>query len=63
MGQYVSLGEVDRLWKAHQSGLHNHDRKLWSLLMLACWDAHHRNGGEPSALQAAGRMEGSSSVV
>ena len=63
MEQYLSLGEVDRLWKAHQSGLHNHDRKLWSLLMLACWDAHHREGAERSALQAAGPVEGNSAVV
>lgn len=46
MEQYLSLGEVRRLWKAHQSGLHNHDRKLWSLLMLACWDDRHRCGND-----------------
>lgn len=41
MERYFSLGEVRRIWNEHQSGLHNHDRKLWSLLMLACWDARH----------------------
>src|ERR1035437_5827337 len=48
MDRYFSLGEVRRIWGEHQSGLHNHDRKLWSLLMLACWDARHL--GSPEAL-------------
>ncbi len=38
MERYVSLVEARRLWDQHQSGLHNHDRKLWNLLMLAKWD-------------------------
>jgi len=36
--RYVDLPEVRRLWEQHQSGIHNHDRKLWNLLMLAQWD-------------------------
>lgn len=42
MEQFLSLGEVRRLWEEHQSRLHNHDRKLWSLLMLAAWNRKHR---------------------
>jgi asparagine synthase (glutamine-hydrolysing) len=38
MERYVNLAEARRLWDQHQSGLHNHDRKLWNLLTLAKWD-------------------------
>ncbi len=41
MAQYLSLDEVRRLWLEHQSGWHNHDRKLWNLLMLAGWRARY----------------------
>jgi asparagine synthase (glutamine-hydrolysing) len=50
MERYLSLSEVDRLWKAHQSGRANHDRKLWSLLMLACWDARYGPARQPATL-------------
>ncbi|MBI1787494.1 MAG: asparagine synthase (glutamine-hydrolyzing) [Acidobacteria bacterium] len=46
MEAYLSLGEARRIWKEHQAGLANHDRKLWNLLMLASWDAVHRKGRE-----------------
>jgi asparagine synthase (glutamine-hydrolysing) len=44
MEQYVNPGEVRRLWRGHQSGLHDHSRRLWSLLMLACWERRHHLG-------------------
>jgi hypothetical protein len=44
MEVFVSLPEVRRIWNEHQSGLHNHERKLWNLLMLAAWNLRHRRG-------------------
>ena len=41
MEEFLSLAEVRRLWEAHQSRRHNHDRKLWNLLMLAAWSQRH----------------------
>jgi asparagine synthase (glutamine-hydrolysing) len=49
MEPYLSLPTVRNLWAEHQSGLHDHSRKLWNLLMLGTWDACHRRsltGGE-----------------
>ena len=37
--RFVSPARVRSIWTEHQSGFHNHDRKLWNLLMLASWDA------------------------
>jgi asparagine synthase (glutamine-hydrolysing) len=44
--------EVRRLWNEHQSGLHDHSRKLWSVLMLACWWQSFRksDAAEPLAI-------------
>jgi asparagine synthase (glutamine-hydrolysing) len=42
MEEYVRLAEVRRVWEEHQSGMWDHTPKLWDLLMLAGWDAHHR---------------------
>jgi asparagine synthase (glutamine-hydrolysing) len=41
MEQFLSPGEARRLWGEHQSGIANHDRKLWNLLVLGCWHATH----------------------
>jgi asparagine synthase (glutamine-hydrolysing) len=41
MEMYIAMDEVRRLWNEHQSGVHNHDRRLWNLLILACWHYHH----------------------
>ena len=41
MERYLSFGEVRRVWNEHQSGLGDHSRKLWNLLMLAEWHSHH----------------------
>jgi asparagine synthase (glutamine-hydrolysing) len=53
MESYLSLGAVRRIWQQHQSEMHNHDRKLWSLLMLACWDARYGQKAGPEALTVA----------
>jgi asparagine synthase (glutamine-hydrolysing) len=42
MEQYLSLSAVRGLWAEHQSGLHDHSRKLWNLLMLGCWEGKQR---------------------
>jgi asparagine synthase (glutamine-hydrolysing) len=34
---YFDNRELVRLWTEHQSGVHNHGRKLWNILMLAFW--------------------------
>jgi len=39
MERYLQLEEVRRLWRQHQSGVSNHSRKLWAVLMLASWAA------------------------
>jgi asparagine synthase (glutamine-hydrolysing) len=54
MEELLSLGEVRRIWEEHQSRLHNHDRKLWNLLMLAAWNRRHRLREGSPELAAAG---------
>jgi asparagine synthase (glutamine-hydrolysing) len=49
MSEFVALPQVARIWEEHQSGRHNHDRKLWNLLMLAAWNQRHRGGGRTEA--------------
>jgi asparagine synthase (glutamine-hydrolysing) len=53
MEEYISLNEGRRIWKEHQSGLHDHSRNLWNLLMLACWDAQHCSGFRDWSMAAA----------
>jgi asparagine synthase (glutamine-hydrolysing) len=50
MAEYISRAEVNRIWQEHQSRLHNHDRKLWNLLMLACWHTRHHHLHRPTPL-------------
>jgi asparagine synthase (glutamine-hydrolysing) len=37
----VARPEANRLLDQHLSGLHDHSRKLWNVLMLACWWRFH----------------------
>jgi len=58
LGRFVDVAEAHRLYQEHRSGRWNHDRKLWNLVVLACWETwHHRS--EPDlvlgALEEAGR--------
>jgi asparagine synthase (glutamine-hydrolysing) len=50
MNEFVCSSAVKKIWEEHQTGRHNHDRKLWNLLMLAAWNQRHRGSGtaEPS---------------
>jgi asparagine synthase (glutamine-hydrolysing) len=43
-GQYLLENSLRKLWKEHQSGLHDHSRKLWNLLMLGAWERKQRSG-------------------
>ena len=43
MGEYFDQAEARRFWSEHQSGLVNHDRRLWSMLVLAAWDEQRRS--------------------
>jgi len=42
-GEFIDRKEARRLWTEHQSGFSNHDRKLWTLLMLASWNARRND--------------------
>ena len=53
MCPYVSVAEVRRIWRQHQSGRYDHSRKLWNLLMLTCWEAHHRRNRPSAAAELA----------
>ncbi len=55
MEEYVSLAEARRLFNEHQSGLGEHSRRLWHLLMLAAWDAQRRSNRAFQLEAAIGR--------
>jgi asparagine synthase (glutamine-hydrolysing) len=40
----VCRAEAGRLLDQHMTGLHDHSRKLWNVLMLACWWRRHVRG-------------------
>jgi asparagine synthase (glutamine-hydrolysing) len=42
--EYLAADEVRRLWAQHQSGLRDHSRKLWIVMMLGAWSLFHREG-------------------
>ena len=54
MDEFVERPEVERIWREHQSRMHNHDRKLWNLLMLAAWNARHRLARSTDTTATAG---------
>jgi asparagine synthase (glutamine-hydrolysing) len=43
MEKFFRPAEARRLWNEHQSGVRDHSRKLWNLLVLASWDHHNHN--------------------
>jgi asparagine synthase (glutamine-hydrolysing) len=56
MQEFVSLREARRIWEEHQSRFHNHDKKLWNLLMLGAWNRRHRLGRLVEPALAAGTL-------
>jgi hypothetical protein len=48
-----SISRLRQLWYEHQSGLHNHDRKLWNVLVLGLWHARFAQNRRPEALASA----------
>ncbi len=49
----VTRAEANRLLEQHLSGLHDHSRKLWNVLMLACWWQFHVRGLPVEMIPAA----------
>jgi len=41
MDPFLSLATARRILREHQSGLHDHSRKLWTMLVLAGWNGRH----------------------
>ncbi len=41
--EWLDATAARRLWNEHQSGLSNHERKLWALLALALWKTRWAN--------------------
>jgi asparagine synthase (glutamine-hydrolysing) len=46
MERYLQLDQVKHLWRQHQSGIADHSRRLWAILMLAAWDMQRSNWKE-----------------
>jgi asparagine synthase (glutamine-hydrolysing) len=44
MEELLDPAETRRLWNQHQGGLLDNSTRLWYVLMLACWHAHHGPG-------------------
>ncbi len=49
----VARTEANRLLEQHLSGLHDHSRKLWNVLILACWWRFHVRGLPVEMIPAA----------
>lgn len=47
VGGLVSVPVVRKLWQEHQSGVSNHGKKLWNLLMLGLWHGKYRGSRTP----------------
>ena len=58
--ELVDFGEVRRIWSEHQGGLFDNSTRLWYLLMLGCWKAHHgsRQGELAESLAGSVRKTG-----
>lgn len=50
MESILDLGETRRLWEQHQGGMLDNSTRLWYVLMLACWHAHHGPGASRAEL-------------
>jgi asparagine synthase (glutamine-hydrolysing) len=56
MEDFLLPGEVRRLWREHQSGVANHERKLWNLLLLAAWKRRYLDGNTSSLMEESAAM-------
>ena len=53
MARFLDLGEARRLWREQQAGSGGHEHKLWTLFMLANWQAAHLNAPVAETAEAA----------
>jgi asparagine synthase (glutamine-hydrolysing) len=40
---YFNVDLITRTWNEHSSGRHNHQHKLWTILMFQSWLEHNKN--------------------
>ncbi len=53
-GGLLDTATLGNIWTEHQSGLHNHDKKLWNVLMLALWRERYK-GNRSNQLAAVAK--------
>ena len=44
---------VQRIWRQHLAGSHNHEQLLWSILMFQAWNDHWRAAAGGFLMRAA----------
>lgn len=54
---FLSATGVRQLWEEHQSAVHNHERRLWNLLMFGLWYARYVRVRAPLAGMIQDRVD------